>query len=454
MVTKVDEGRGIVKTYWADIRERIAKVEPTFAKLVDELNPDKTFPLYLVYLPYGDLKGDTVSSFIPNPDGTYYRLSDPDAPKDIQKDLWYGKESSPLGMVLDKQLEYFIDLKSQGITIPWTIYPQGTFFPLTRMLPNKNYRIYSPNGILSVSSGARSTFLLANIGCVSNHINLQRDFNVQSPPAKSLYEHWNIFKEIIKSGVVECDWKSCLIYFSEKWINKIHNDEAWLKIRMYLYEKAWQYSEFFRNQVYYDIIFSIIQNQRNLKPNPYLADTAKHLFTIAIGAACGHIPAVNNDFLPLDLLQKVFVESYGLKKYFPTIMQPAYFNFEENSEPVYYSLQNPSTKVFSPKSRKISSTLYEMRELEHIVKIFTEELANDKGTCRDTIMYKVAKNIEFNYFHNEADRHHIVKPSIDLEQLDDRFRFTIAHQKSLDTKFASDAPFLRGAIGLFLKKNP
>jgi len=51
-------------------------------------------------------------------------------------------------------------------------------------------------------------------------------------------------------------------------------------------------------------------------------------------------------------------------------MQPAHFYFENDKLPVYYSLQNPSTYAFSPKSRKLSSTLFEMRELAHIMRIF------------------------------------------------------------------------------------
>src|SRR3990167_4649311 len=169
MVTEVDEGRGLVKTYWSEVRHRVAKVEPVFAKLIDKLAPDRSFPLYLVYLPYGALKGDVFSSFIPKQEGGYYRLSDPNAPEDVIKNLGYGKDSSPLGMVLEKELEYFIDLKNEGITIPNAIYGPGSFFPLSRALGKKGNRTYAPNGLLTVTSGARSTFMLPNVGCVSNH---------------------------------------------------------------------------------------------------------------------------------------------------------------------------------------------------------------------------------------------------------------------------------------------
>lgn len=450
MVTEIDEGKGLIKTCWADVRKRVAKVEPKFAKIVDELSPDKSFPIYLAYYPYGALKGDTESTFFPKAEGGYYRLSDPEAPKDVVRSLGYSKGSSPMGMVLEKNLEYFIDLKNENISIPWLIFSPGSFFPFATILSKKTNRTYAPNGVLTVTSGTRSSFMLPNIGCATNHSNLQRDFNVQNPPPKSLYEHWHIFREIINSTIGNCNWRSCVIYFSEKWIEKLHNDKAWLYLKHYLHELAWNAFEYRRNDIYYNIAFSVIQKKRNLKPNPYLVDTARHLFTTALGAAPGYAPACNDDALPYELLQKVFIESYGLKKYFPTIMQPIHFNFELDKLPVYYSLQNPSTFVFSPRSRKLSSTIFEMRELEHIMKIFISELSNDDGMCSDTIINKIAKCVEFNYFHNKNDRHRIVRLSADINKLDERFIVNSKHKTEI-SKFATDAPFVRGCISISVK---
>lgn len=61
MISETDEKKGLVRIYWKDIRARIGKIEPKLTKIIDELNPDHTFPLYLAYLPYGTLKGDTIS---------------------------------------------------------------------------------------------------------------------------------------------------------------------------------------------------------------------------------------------------------------------------------------------------------------------------------------------------------------------------------------------------------
>lgn len=285
MFTEIDNRCGLVKVYWEDVRDRVKAVDPMFTKMVDDLNPNKKYPLYLAYLPYGALTGDTESTFLPLIDGGQIRLTDPNLSKDIIKNLGYGKTGSPFGMVLEKELEFFIDLKNENITMPLAIYGPGKFFSFGRNFNKKNKRVYAPNSVITASSGARSTFVLPNIGCVVNHANLQRDFNIMNPPPKSLYEHWHVFKEIFNSPVNESSWKSCVLFFSERWIEKIFNDDAWLKIKIYLYEQAWEYFEYERNGSLYDLTFSVIQKQRNLKPNPYLTDTARHLFTTALGDA-------------------------------------------------------------------------------------------------------------------------------------------------------------------------
>lgn len=446
MMTGVDEGKGLFKTDWASVRKRVAKVEPVFAKIVDELSPDKSYPLYLAYYPYGAIDADTQSSLFPDLTGGYYRISDSNAPKDVVTHLGYSKDNTPLGMVLDKQIECFIDLKDEGITIPWLIYTPGKIFPLTRILHNENGRIYSPNGLLSSTAGSRSTFMLPSIGCAVNHSNLQRDFNLYCTPPKTLYEHWNVFKKIVNSNEAKTDWRCCVMYFSQKWLDKINKDKAWGDLKQYLHKIAWHEREYEINRIHYDIIFSLIQKNRNLKPNPYLTDTAKHLFATALGVAPGYIPATTNDGIPLDLLQNIFIESYGMKKYIPTIMQPSHFNLEKNDLPIYYSLQNPSTHVFSPKSRVDSSALLEMRELEHIMKIFIAELSHSNSMCVDTIIGEVARKINFNFFHNKNDRHKIVCSSSELVKADARFtHYPIKHKKN-GAVFAGDASFVRGCI--------
>ena len=77
--------------------------------------------------------------------------------------------------------------------------------------------------------------------------------------------------------------------------------------------------------------------------------------------------------------------------------------------------------MFSPKSRATSSTIFEMRELNHIMKIFMAELSKENAMCSDTVMNLAAKDIKFNYYHNKSDRHRVIQSSDLIPSVDKRF---------------------------------
>ncbi|MCD6040379.1 MAG: hypothetical protein K0R24_1668 [Gammaproteobacteria bacterium] len=450
MVTEIDEGKGLVKVYWKNIRKRIAAVAPGFAKIVDEIDPGKDFPLYLAYYPYGTFIADTESPFLHLNDGSFLRLTDPALPKDVARDLGYGKLDLPLGMVLDRNLELFIDFAEESISIPKTIYKPGMILSfLNNLKPREKQPESLPNSVYAITSGCRSTFMLPSIECATHYANLQRDYNLRTPVPKSLYKHWQVFQELANNKILNCDWRSCIIYFSESWVNKLTKDPSWAKLKLYLHEQAW---DFFQEDLlypHYDFIFSVIQKKRGLKASPYFADTAQYLFSIATGASIGYQPAHDDSLLPLDFLQKVFIQSYGLKKYIPSIIQPGCFNLENTRLPIYYSLHYPATHVFSPKTRRGASTLYELREIAHIVTEFQAELATNNRLCEGTKIQNIAKNVVFNYFHNEPDLHKIIQPSCKLEKLDKRFSYVASSALTTnEAKFASDARFVRGCISM------
>jgi hypothetical protein len=107
MSSLFDKRNFIVKTHWSEIRDKVAKVEPKFSEIVDHLDPDQSFPLFLAYYPYGATDADIESSLFPRNDGSFFRISDSDAPKDIVKHLGYSINSTPLGMVLEKEIECY-----------------------------------------------------------------------------------------------------------------------------------------------------------------------------------------------------------------------------------------------------------------------------------------------------------------------------------------------------------
>ena len=455
MFTKIDTGDGTVRTTWDKVRGRVKDVNPVLFSLIDELSPDESFPIYIVYLPYGQLKGDTICSFLPGSDGVIHRLNSPDLPKKIIDELGYGVTSSPIGMVLEKNLEYYIDIPALKLTLPRFILGPGSIFPITtitRIFSSNEERNYAPNGLLSAVSGCRSVFMLPHIGAKNHYERLQHDFNLTCPRPEQLYQHFNIFKELAHSNEIKTTWKSCIIYFSKKWVSKIMTDPAWLKVKMYLYGLVVNHLEPERSKSLLDTVFSYIQFEQNLKPNPYIVDTARHILHSAIGNVPGFAPASNEDFLPIADIEKPFIESYGMKKYFPTIMHPQHFIYENNPSPVYYSLQFPSTLNFSPKSRAASSMLVEMRELSTILKIFLRELSKSNSSCADTVLGKIANEVTIECIHNQADRKNIIKESNFIEKIDERFSKNFMYENIPEQRFAADGKFFRGCVSIQKKE--
>lgn len=237
-----------------------------------------------------------------------------------------------------------------------------------------------------------------------------------------------------------------ILFFSEKWFEKISTDAAWITVKLYIYELAWNFFNFWRNQVSYSVTFSYIQKIHNLKPNPYLVDTVKHFFAILTGHAPAYAPACDEEALPMNLLNRAFVESYNLKKYHAIIMQPT--NFIRGGTPVYYSLQHPSTFAFSPTSRRLKHTLYEMHELIRLVEIFKKDLARDNFPCSDTVLGEAARVAQFDYFHTKEDSHNIIKLAKKIADDDPRFHNSHLSYKVDNAVIPHEAPFVRGCIRL------
>jgi hypothetical protein len=308
---------------------------------------------------------------------------------------------------------------------------------------------FHPVKMFTITAGARFICMLPNISDLSLHKNLKRDFNVRQAPPKTLLEQWEIFKTIAYHPLAHCNWAVELLFFSEKWFEKIKCDSAWRSLYLIMLEMAWKKSAYERNQMFYNLAFSRAQASRNLKPNPYLADTAKHLFMIASGIVPAFGVASNNLCAPVSLLQKVYLESYGIRGYIPTMFASKHFSSSNFYQPVYYSLTLPTTLEFSPKSRKISSTTQDLSELSHVMQIFIDEICGNRLKIEDTILGEVATNTEFEYFHSKPDRHGEIKLTRDMIKKDNLL--IQYHKDASERMFADSGSLIRGCVQISKK---
>lgn len=432
----------IKKVFWQDIADRVKNVNPNIAKIIDDIDPNNKYPLYLARYPYGSGIVNEGVFVTPTIDGDLVPLEKLNRDQKIKHDLAYAGTGLPTGIVLQNSIHESITTTEQ--ILPLGVVSPGSIFALWKKLDTAVS--YHPIKMFNITAGARFIFMLPNISDLSLHKNLKRDFNVRQSPPKTLLDQWNIFKSILSHPSVKCNWYTELLFFSGQWFEKISQDPSWHKLYLYLLEHAWKRSAFERNQMFYGLAFSRAKANRNLKPNPYLSDTIKHLLMIAAGNICGFGVANDESSAPINILQDIYIESYGLRSHIPTIILPKHFSPLQKCSPVYYSLTLPTTLEFSPKSRKISSTLNDLAELSHVTQIFMEEIRKGKLNVEDTVLGNIAREIEFEYYHSKPDKHGEIHLTTKMIKRDPDL--ITCHKKYGERKFADSGAFIRGCVQL------
>lgn len=343
--------------------------------------------------PYGSLIVKNGVFHVPYTGGQIIPINDVTVDTSIQHDLTYRGIGLPAGIVLEHTLHEAVTTCQQ--LLPLGVVMPGSVFALWKKLDNEG--AYHPINMFTITSGARFIFMVPNISNLEYHRNLKRDYNLRLPPPSDLTDHWEIFKAIYNNPENQSTWAAELLFFTKNWFDKICKDIAWKDLYLYLLESAWQKSAYDRNNMFYRLAFSRVQSSRNLKPDPYLTDTVKHIFMIAAGVLPGFSPAIDDMCAPNTIFRKAYIESYGLK-YTPTIFLPTHFTNGDKSRPIYYSMHLPTMLEFSPKSRKISSTVSRLRELKYITDIFLSEIKKKKLNINNTIISKIAEEVTFDFF--------------------------------------------------------
>lgn len=431
--------RNITKVSWENISAEVKLINPDFAKIVDKLSPEKKFYFYKASYPFGATIINKGLFHIPLESGEVVPINDHRVDPKLQADLTYPHNSLPVGMVLKNGYELFISA-SQCILPVLTAEP-GSIIALWKKLDAEP--IFHPTNIFNATAGARSIFMLPNVGNFMNHKNLVRDFNVNKQAQKNLLEQWHIFKTIAEHQ--NSNWRLEILFFPTKWVEQITMDPAWQELYISFLKFAWTSSSYERNQIFYEFALSCLQADRGLKPNPYLLDTVRHILSVTLGAVPAFKPAIDEQMAPVELIQRAYAESYRLKDQTPILMQPAHFHIHSpKCSPVYYSLQHPTTISFSPRSRQLTNILHDLRELKYIFNVFLEELDNGNVYLEDTIIDIIPQSIQYSYFHTKPDLREGIHLTTEMLSSDPNFSKTI--YSNTKNNFVTNGIFGRGCI--------
>ena len=443
--TKDGHALDIERLTWREASQILSSLNPRLAKIIDDLDPDKSLYLYKVRYPFGHKIIYDLETYIPLTEGGHVAFNDADAlPKELFDDLNYNQTvGSPLGVITDKNCEFYMPFGNR--ILPHMMISAGDIFGIARSLNNAlpddfKYHSSSPSTMWDLNSGSRSSFMLPKISDNTGHTKLKNMLALDIIKPESYQEHNEVFTHIAERS--KSPWRSEVIFFSNKWQEKL-KDPAWSDLYGYLSLVNRSFNKIWHNTPNWTAVYNEIEFAQRLgHHSSYVLGTARHLFTIAVGCAPGFRPATNEDSIPLNLIQEVYIDGYELTDHWPIIMEPAQFSYNYRDDPIYYSLNYPTLAQHNPSTYKGKSIISLEEDVESVIENYCNGILKSARALAPSL-YNAAKMVEFSFYHNEhGNNRKNIKNNLDLPLEDPRFN---CHHHP-DASFPTHSPFLKGCI--------
>jgi hypothetical protein len=426
---------------WEEIRTDFIKINPTLGKIIDQINPNKKHYFYCMEYPYGTKMLNNGTLHIPKQNDYSIPITSHLLNNTIKEDLGYSFGANPVSIILENTAELFTELGDRIITL-YGVIPPGKVFGTWPVLSRN--RTNTPILSWNMIAGVRTIFMMQKISDKQAHSNLKKTFDLKQPAPRTMIEHWEIFKNIANHKSFGNPWKTKILFFTKNWFQHT-NDKEWQNFYYYLYRKAWDRSDFWRNQFQWDLIFSIIQKNKNINPSLHYASVARQLIAIASGAVTGFAPAIDNSAGPIDRIITAYKNTYNLFGYPPTLIIPQMFSLTERARSVYYSLNFPTSMEFAFKPRERTSLITELCEIRDLLQIYIKELLTNKLNVSNTQIYDNLQKVNFNFFHSDQNHHQGILSSQHIVKTDHSFSCN-------EEPFPINSPFFRGCIQIDKKE--
>lgn len=431
---------------WEEVRHKVAEVSKELADIIDNISPGKEFIVFQVSYPFGAKILDKNQFYLPTRHGSSIPINDHSIDSNLKSKLNY--THPPLGIIVKNKTELFYDRHRKIFSL--AILGAGLEIGIT-----EHFGWFPP---YTITSGARSIYMLPKISETLSHKKLKKRFEITESSPKHLYDQWQVFAQITNSNNFSSSWLCEVIFLSTKWYESIRRKQGpWLQLATYISQKGWEHSEYSRRKAMLDMVWEVFVrslNNKDLKFNPYVVDTLKHLIYISTSTIPASSPSIGADEVgPLKTIQKIYEEpcGYGLKEYIATMMQPQYFSMSKKL-PVYYSLQLPTLLESLPKTKKITSVMDNIRELSELLNCFLNNQHQfwSKLIIGNTPFSNILNNLQIDYFHSDLFAYgDIIKSSLKMPEFDPNLIYDpTTGRKGV---FASNSSFLKGCVRITAK---
>lgn len=432
---------------WDKAEKLIGNCTNELINIIKEIDPKKELTFIKVRYPFGSIMIHDDVLHLPFEDETNsvstIPITDPRTATVWKEKLGY--RSIPMGMIIKNSVEIYREINDRVFSVALSGPSTGIEIGIVE--------VFGTTAAYTVSSGARSLYMVPRITKLAAYKKLRREFGITAHPPKHAIDHWRIFKELYNSEQFGEKWECEVLFLSNKWNNNINKDEKkWIKFKSYIQQKAWEHSELGRRKVMMDVVWQIVSGvltTQGIKPDPYVVDTLRHIIFISLGGISGSRPVNGDDFAgPLNRIQSIYTDIYGIDQ-IPTIMRPHSFSLSEN-KPVYYSMQIPMMLSSTPNFRNMSSMIEDMRELINVKNhVFGQNYGNLK--IDNTRFNDLLDQIKLEYYHGEMYAYgKEIRPTHEMPATDPEFLYMPTSPG--DRKFADNGAFVRGCIKISKKE--
>ena len=355
------------KITWKDGRAHVSKVNPSLAKIIDDLSPDDKLSLELRHFHYGE------------------EIASPDNARSF--------------LVLQKSCETFFEYegkpKTYDILKPGEMGLAGALFgQSTPLCQSQDWKI---------TAGGRSVFMLPKISDKELHRKMEKAHNFSATKPDEPHMQWNVFKELAYAARENSDWICQVLFFDDAW--RAHaSDPAWARFHSFLFNQSQQHQGSYEQMTLLKMAIGMAQKERKVNFTLHQTEGLLYLFSLGLGTTPGFKVSQDEELLPLQLIQHSYFEHYGLKEYAPLILTPDYLDWKNQDEmPLYTSFNNPTSYFLSPKTNKRLSNAKELNQLIGCLKKVRDFILNKKFISEASPLYQLMLACDFTFYHKNYE---------------------------------------------------